>query len=253
MCDRDCSRGKGWRGWRTLPDASRELARDAGGDMGRWVDLSHPLDERTPRLASFPVPRFERIRSMPEDQLNLTRMEMIVHVGTHVDSPRHFFTDGPAFEEIPLSRLSGPGLVWPVRVAPGQDVGPEHLAGAAGALRPGDILIIDTGSHRAVGTPAYEDHPALSVAAARWIVDHDVKLVGVDTPTPDAPVKRRAADFDYPVHRLLLGNGVLIAEQLTNLGALSGRRVEVVCSALNIAGSDGAPARILARSIGDAG
>ena len=145
--------------------------------------------------------------------------------------------------------LSGPGLVWPVRVAPGEDVSPEHLSGAESALRPGDILIIDTGSHRAVGTPAYEDHPALSVATARWIVDHDVKLVGVDTPTPDAPVKRRPADFDYPVHRLLLGHGVLIAEQLTNLGSLSGRRVEVVCNALNIAGSDGAPARILARTV----
>jgi kynurenine formamidase len=253
MCDRGCARGKGWQGWRALPDAAHERAPQGGGAAGRWVDLSHPLDAGTPRLPLFPAPRFERIRSLPEHPLNLTRMEMVVHVGTHVDSPRHFFDDGPAFEEIPVARLSGPGLVWPVPLAPGQDVGPEHLLGAERWLRPGDILILDTGSHRAVGTPAYDDHPALSVAAARWIVDHEIKLLGVDTPTPDAPVKRRTEDFDYPVHRLLLAHGVLIAEQLTNLASLSGRRVEVVCSALNIAGSDGAPARILARTVGDHG
>lgn len=248
MCDRGCERGAGWKGWRALPDAGAQRNAAAGGGAPtQWVDLSHPLDARTPRVPVFPAPGIERIRSLREHRLNVTRIDMVVHVGTHVDSPRHFFDDGPAFDEIPVERLSGPGLVWPVRVEPGQDVGPEHLAPAGRWLRPGDILILDTGSHRSVGTPAYDDHPALTLAAARWIVEREVKLLGVDTPTPDAPYGRRTADFDYPVHRVLLAHGVLIAEHLTNLAPVSGRRVEVVCSALNIAGSDGSPARILAR------
>jgi kynurenine formamidase len=40
---------------------------------------------------------------------------MVVHVGTHVDSPRHFFNDGPAFREIPVTRLSGLGRVRGIR------------------------------------------------------------------------------------------------------------------------------------------
>lgn len=250
MCDRGCERGAGWKGWRALPDAGLQRTAAAAG-TAPWVDLSHPLDALTPRVPVFPAPSVERIRNVAEHRLNVTRIGMVVHVGTHVDSPRHFFDDGPAFDEIPIDRLSGFGLVWPVRIAPGQDVGPEHLEPAQASLRPGDILILDTGSHRAVGTPAYDDHPALTLAAARWILDHGVKLLGVDTPTPDAPYKRRPADFDYPVHRLLLGHGVLIAEHLTNLAPVSGRRVEVICSALNIAGSDGSPARILARPVGE--
>ena len=76
-----------------------------------------------------------------------------------------------------------------------------------------------------------------------------MKLLAVDTPTPDLPLDRRAPDFTWPVHRTLLGHGILIAEQLANLRALSGRRVEFVFAPLPIAGSDGSPARVLARPI----
>ncbi len=247
MCDCDHVRGAGWKGWPAHAVAA--VAGKGAGATGPWVDLSHPLDRAMPRVPFFPEPVFERFYSIPEHQLNVTRMNMVVHIGTHVDSPRHFFDDGPAFEDVPLERLSGPGLVWPVRVPAGQDIEPEHLQDAASRLDDDDILILDTGSYRHVGTPAYDDHPALSVRAAQWMVDHGVKLLAVDMPTPDAAVKRRKPDFNYPVHRLLLAHGVLIAEHLTNLEPLSGRRVEVVCSALKIAGSDGAPARIIARTL----
>lgn len=248
MCDCPHIRGVGWKGWTPMLDAPSRggVASDTVGD---WVDLSHPLNRYMPRVPFFPEPKFERLYSIPDHQLNVTRMDMVVHTGTHVDSPRHFFNDGPAFEDVPIERLSGQGLVWSMRLAQGQDVDAEHLDGAASRLQHGDILILDTGSHLTVGSTAYDDHPALTMRAAQWVVDHGVKLLAVDTPTPDVAVKRRTADFDYPIHRLLLAHGVLIAEHLTNLSSLSGRRVEVICSALNITGADGAPARILARAI----
>jgi kynurenine formamidase len=213
------------------------------------MDLSHPMDANLPRVPFFPEPRFERFFSIPEHILNVTRMDMVVHMGTHVDSPRHFFEDGPAFEDVPLDRLSGQGLVWRVDLSPGEDIEPRHLEECAHLLRADDILLLNTGSHLNVGTASYDDHPALTVDAARWIVEHDVKLLGVDTPTPDTAVKRREKGFDYPVHRLLLSHGVLILEHLTNLGALNGRRVELICAALNIVGGDGAPARVVGRAL----
>jgi kynurenine formamidase len=47
----------------------------------------------------------------------------------------------------------------------------------------------------------------------------------------------------------LLGDGVLIAEQLANLDGLVGQRVEFFFGALPIVASDGAPARVLARPV----
>ena len=104
MCDSDRSEaGSGWRGWMELPAAKPCVP------SGDWIDLTWPLSPSVPRIASFPPPRIARIAAIPDRPLNITELQMIVHTGTHVDSPRHFYNDGPAFQDIPLERLWGQG------------------------------------------------------------------------------------------------------------------------------------------------
>jgi len=116
-------------------------------------------------------------------------------------------------------------------------------------VQAGDIVLLDTGWAQYVNTERYEDHPSLSAAAAQWLVDHRVKMLGVDFSTPDLTIHKRPEDFDWPVHHILLAHGILIAEHVTNLGALSNQRAEILFLALPLAGSDGSPARALARPI----
>jgi kynurenine formamidase len=47
----------------------------------------------------------------------------------------------------------------------------------------------------------------------------------------------------------LLRHGILIAEQLANLRTLAGQLVEILFGTLPIEGSDGSPARVLARPV----
>jgi len=68
-------------------------------------------------------------------------------------------------------------------------------------------------------------------------------------PTPDIAIDKRPEGFIWPVHRALLAYGVLIAEQVTNLRTLAGKRMEFMFMPLNIADCDGAPARVLARAV----
>jgi arylformamidase len=243
MCDAPTETGLGWNGWMDIKPSN------AGETVGVWVDLSHPLGPDMPRVSFFPQPRFEQIMKMPEHPLNVTEIQMVVHIGTHLDSPRHFFSDGPAFEDIPLERLYGPGIVWTVDVEPDSLIEPNYFNGLEKILNPGDILALNTGWSEHVHTPLYERHPALSVEAARWIVAHQVKMLAVDMPTPDLPVSRRPDGFDWPVHHCLLADGVLVAEHLRNLDALAGQQVEFMVNALNIENADGAPVRILARNM----
>ncbi|NLY28424.1 MAG: cyclase family protein [Alcaligenaceae bacterium] len=244
MCDCTPSNAKGWLGW-NVPAGSPVTTAAAGP----WIDLSHRLDSQTPRVPFFPAPTLEKIRQIPEHLINATRLTLVVHTGTHIDSPRHLFNDAPGLDEIPLSRLSGTGLVWPVDTGGHALIEPVHLEGAKTHLAPGEMLILNTGLHKSVGTPGYEDHPYLSQASAQWLLDQGVKLLGVDFPTPDAPVSQRAPGFNYPIHRALLANGILIVEHLTHLDSLNGQRVEVMCNALNITQGDGAPVRMLARPL----
>ena len=245
MCDCPTTPVAGWKGWQTLP------ARQPMQPVGDWVDLSHPLSTDVPRVPSFPAPVFDLIRRMPDDPLNVTEMQMVVHIGTHIDSPRHFFLDGPAMEDIPLNRLCGRGIVWPVTLPNrARLIEPHHLAGLEGRLAPGDALVLDTGWHNRAGSDAYDnDHPALSLECADWLLAQRVRLVALDLPTPELPVRKRPVEFDFPIHKRLLQHGVLIVEHITNLAPLRGKTVELVCAALNIAGADGAPARIIARPI----
>lgn len=97
MCEKCETRGVGWRGWQPLPAVTLPPT------AGPWLDLSHPVSLGMPRAHVFPPPRFEHFMELPNDPINVTRFEMIVHTGTHVDAPRHFYNDGPAFDEIPWS------------------------------------------------------------------------------------------------------------------------------------------------------
>ena len=69
---------------------------------------------------------------------------------------------------------------------PNSTIEPADLEKCTPKLRPGDILALDTGWSEFVGTTKYDDeHPALSVAAAEWLVAQKIKLLAVDFTTPD--------------------------------------------------------------------
>ncbi len=230
-----------WRGWQAVPPPT------IGTGSGDWIDLSHRLHHDLSRVGFLPEARFERIMSLAADHLNVTEIHMVCHFGTHVDAPCHFIADGPSFDQIPLDRLYGPGVVWRLRCEPYGLIEPEMFDQAGPPARPGDIVLLDSGSAEHIGTPRYDQHPSLSLAAAEWLVEHQVKLIGVDFATPDLAVNRREPGFRWPVHHILLSHGVLIGEHLTNLRQLGRGRVEVMFLGLNIEGADGAPARVIAR------
>jgi len=83
MCESPTAKGRtGWRGWLDLPSTTAPHTDE------KWVDLTHPFSTSVPRSAMFPPPRFSYFAQMPEKPLNVTHMETIVHMGTHVDAPR---------------------------------------------------------------------------------------------------------------------------------------------------------------------
>ncbi len=230
-----------WRGWPEIPSPS-----DAASS---WIELSHPLHADLARISFFPPARFERVMTLAAHRVNVTEIQMVCHFGTHIDAPCHFIPGAPSIDEIPLERLHGQGVVLRLRCEPYGLIQASHLAAAHPAVERGDIVLLDTGWAQDFGTERYNQHPSLSIDAAEWLVGRGVKLVGLDVMTPDLAVDRRDADFNWPVHHVLLSHGVLIAEHLTNLRPLAGARIEAMFLALNVKGADGAPARVIARPL----
>lgn len=219
---------------------------DPSGSRG-WSDLTHPLDDALPSPEYFPQPCIRRLMTLPGDPLNLTRVELMCHYGTHLDAPNHVIEDGPGIDRIPLRRLWGPGMVIGVDAPADAAISAETLAAARPGPEPGDLVVIDTGWSRCIGSARYHQHPYLSVEAARWLVERQVGLVALDVVTPDLPIHLREAGFDFPVHRLLLGAGVLIVENVRPDPRLRDRRIEMMVQPLPLVDADGSPARVWAR------
>jgi kynurenine formamidase len=243
MCETVSNKIPGWKGWLDLP------APKISGVNNPWIDLSHRLTEELSRIPSFPQPRIRQITHIPEHRANVTEVHMVVHHGTHLDAPRHFIADGPTMDEVPLGRLYGPGVIWRIDAPDRGVIDASDLERATPRMRAGDIVLIDTGRARYVNTDKYMQHACLTGEAAAWLVKQGAKVVGVDFATPDLAAQLRPPDFAFPVHYTLLSQGVLIAEHVTGLAALAGHRAEIMFLGLNIAGSDGAPVRAVARAV----
>ena len=209
------------------------------------VDLSQPFFDGMPHAATIPAPRFDTVRTIQDDGLRCQQLTLPTHCGTHLDAPSHFLADGATLDDVAASSLIGPALCVEVAARPDEEITVADLAAAQG-FPAGTALLIRTGWDAKYRSADYDRHPYLSVAAAEWVVAAGIRLVGIDCVTPELPGRLRSAGYGCPVHMTLLGNGVLILENL-DLRPVACRHCQIFVGALRISGADGAPARVLAQ------
>jgi len=211
------------------------------------VDLSRVIFDRMPKIPVLPEVHVRRCFSLDKGHaLNVTEISLPCHAGTHVDAPVHIVPNGRSIEELPLDSFVGPGAVIPVKKRGGEQVTAKDLEGSGVSVNRGDILMLYTGWDEKFESEDYNLHPYLSVDAAEWIVKKGAKLLGIDCITVDLPTPLRQKGFDFPVHKTLLGSGVLIAENVANLGEIVGKKTRILALPLRVKGSDAGHARIVA-------
>ena len=189
----------------------------------KLIDLSYPISAGMTRYPLQPAPEIEVVGS----RLRAHILTVGSHVGTHVDAPIHAIDGGRRMDELELERFMGTAVVSSVSRAAGEEITVDDVLNGGPAPERGEALLIHTGWEELFHDEvAYEDHPWLAVEVAEWAVDLGLSMVGTDTFSPDQPIERRSDDsnFQYPVHRTLLSNEVLIIENLANLASVSGQR-----------------------------
>ena len=176
------------------------------------------------------------------DISNHSDLHFSAHTGTHVDAPLHFLEAGNDVTKLALDTLIGPAFVALLPEIPSitaQDL--EGLSLPSSCTR----LLLRTRNSGWWTTEHREfrkDYTALSIDAARWVVDHRIRLIGVDY----LSVQRF---HDGPeTHRCLLEADVVLLEGLNLTGVAPGR-YELICLPLKLAGAEGAPARAVLREL----
>lgn len=215
-----------------------------------WLDVTIPLACNMPRAFAYSAPRFTPavVGTQPNGEpVTAMHIDMYSHVGTHIESARHILASGPTLDEYPPDHFVGRGYAVDLSSGGNHCIGAQELAEAAPNVEP-DAFVLLRLREAKDDEPATADHPYLSEEAASWLVEQKVRVVGVDTPTPDMDVRRRPHPLDLPVHRILLGAGLLIIENLGgDLRDACGKALTVHAWPLKIYGSDSSPVRVMLR------
>jgi arylformamidase len=219
----------------------------------RYVDLSVTVSDATlsPPSTNLKVELTPHLRGPGPGHWQASVARLSLHTGAHIDSPLHVYKDGITTAEISLEQVMGEAIVVDLSFA-GANHGvtiDDLRRGGADQVKAGDIVLLRTDwTDKMYGTwPDYFIRsPFFPPESAEWLVARGPKSIGFDF---FEEYCARLPDFgseDFPMHRVILGAGVVIMEGLTNLGALPHRRVEFAAPFYKIAGAEGAPARFFA-------
>ena len=207
----------------------------------RVVDLSQHYEDGMPVFPGLPDPSFKPIARVEQDGYAMSKYHLLNHIGTHVDAPAHQIAGGDALDEIGLDRLVTDAVTIDVSRREAGPIGSEELAPHLDLVRRGDIVFLYSDNARNWGSEAYWTGWSYPDAdAARALIDRGISAIGFDGPSAD-PVDTTT----YDLHRIWLGAGRMIIENVMNLDQLP-ERVPVVVAPMKVRDANGAPARIFA-------
>jgi arylformamidase len=214
------------------------------------IDLTHELVDGMPIYPGDPAPSFESYATIARNGVNLTRLIMGSHTGTHTDAPKHFIPNGISVDQIPPSKFIGEAYVADFSQTPiGSGITPSELdSKLRGTVNEDDIVICYTGCSERWGDESVnKNYTYLTGEAAEYLVSKKVRAVGIDF----LSVEKFGATEPI-AHKTLLGHGIYIIESLSSsVKQFLGKRILLICLPIKLGGGDGSPSRVLAVPISE--
>jgi arylformamidase len=187
-----------------------------------------------PYFDGDPVPEIEQFKVLEKDGVNIKRISIGSHTGTHIDAPAHFIKGGMTVDKIQIGDISGVGTCVKYDPEGKLDLPSQHF----------DVLFLYTGYDlKWKEFSVFRNFPYINVEDAERIKDYGVKVVGIDSPSAEISNSK-----DFRTHKILLGNSIPIVENLNSsvLRNLVDKSFFVFIAPLAITGGDGSPARVFA-------
>ena len=194
------------------------------------IDITIPLhpnmEKPTPTFKGFQFQWDVRIER--GEKRNRSSFSMESHLGTHVDAPLHFISNGKTLEEISLSHLIGKAQV--IEVPYPKMITKEFLIPN---LKKVEIILFKFGKER-----LDQEYPYFSSGGVNYLIKQRIKVIGTDNYSVDSKTT------EWKIHQLMLGKEIIIVEGLFLENVPSGI-YGFICLPLRIKGGEGSPARAL--------
>ena len=197
-----------------------------------YIDLTLEISSKIPPFPGDPRMESRNLFTIKKHGVNEKRISFNSHFSTHIDAPFHMLANGKRLEEFEPDCFIGHAQVIDVR---GQKLITSDLLPKITA----PIIFFYTNHITNIfGKNYFKSNPVITDDTARSLVKSHVRIVGIDSFTPD--------NFPYEAHKILFAQNILIVENLTNL-RLIGKKCHVIIAPLKLTDADGAPARIFAQ------
>lgn len=166
----------------------------------------------------------------------MSDVELMDHIGTHVEVPLHCLKEGADLAEVPVEQFVGDAAILDLSEAEAEGgVTLEQVqaaALAAGGVRPGDIVFCRMGKTKYFSTDSLQ-----------WLVDQGMKLMGVDSGGVELAHDTTHANVN---HLLLFRAGIPVIENLAHMDQLTQSRVKAYALPVPVRGLDAFPLRVIA-------
>ena len=224
------------------------------------IDLTQLLNDKTPTYGGETDEfKYHKLSTVDKDGYETGEFCMHEHFGTHLDAPIHFSHGAKTVDKLNPAELVLPLTVIDVRNETTNN--PDYLLtvekiksiektaqiadhSAVLLLTGWDKHYFVNGKYRNADSKGVMHFPGFSLEAAQYLIEHhDIRALGIDTLSIDY-----GPSEDFAVHKYILGKGLFMVENLTNLDQLPVTGAVGIFAPLKIEGGTGSPARVLALS-----
>ncbi len=207
-------------------------------NMPIYIDISVALDPKLPVWPESHGINISPLMTIEKGGWNVSRLDIDVHSGTHIDAPLHIVPGGKTTNEISMGKLIGDCVVLDCRGLNKITAEDLEKIGLPNGIKK---LLFKTDNSRHWKNPFHKFQPdfcALAPEAASWVVEKGIHLVGIDYHSIQL--------FNDPpdTHQILLENEVVIIETL-NLLEVDPGIYKLFCLPLKVNGVEGIPARVV--------
>ncbi|MFR3919555.1 MAG: cyclase family protein [Clostridia bacterium] len=192
----------------------------------KYIDLSILLTKDTPVFPGEPNIIFKKHANIKENTYNEHQITINTHFGTHMDFPYHMIDDGKKSSDFKLENFIGKGKVININNPDLNSIEDEDV-----------FLLYSEHIEKGIDN-LFNDVPVLDENLVDFLITKRPKMLLLDIPTPDK--------FPYPIHKKILGNDILIVENVCNMKLLIDKKFKVYAIPLNFEEFDGSPCRVFA-------
>lgn len=198
-----------------------------------FVDFTISLNKTTPVYPGNPHPKITQFSTIESNGYNEKKLIFTSHTSTHIDAPRHMIYNGKTLDDFPIDTFIGTAIVINVE-------GQKEIHADTSKVQKKDIVFFYTGQSKHIYQPKYfENNPVISKETAQDLIDKKVKIIGIDSFTPD--------NQPFEIHKMLFKKDILIVENLMNLEKFINVRFTCYILPLKIQDADGAPCRVIGK------